>query len=255
MFNRINIDLLFQIAIELIIAILLILGLSSGNINLLIHPKFNILLWISSFLLILMAVFSISRLLRPRHMNILSKYFIVLTPILVCSILPMKNIKNDSSLNYQYSATNTLTSGENMLIPFKEGKDLKKIYKEEFGKDYINITNDMYLKWYYEITFNWKDFDGSNFKFLARVFKPKDNNEFIVLGRFGMICCMADLQPCGFIYAGNDIDKLKDGQWYYVTAKIKENNKYSFNYEKMPLAYDIKLEKAIKPIDEYVYIN
>mgnify|MGYP000265514386 FL=1 len=70
-----------------------------------------------------------------------------------------------------------------------------------------------------------------------------------------MICCVADMQPCGFIYNGKGFENLKDGQWYYVTANIVENKKYTYNYEQLAQIINVSLEEARKPTDEHVYIR
>lgn len=255
MLNRINIEVLFQIIIEISISVLLIIGLISGRIHLLIHPKFDIILWMSSIVLLLMAIFSIKRLKMARHMNIITKYTVLVIPIFLVITTPVASLKEDSSLTYSNITDNKLTTTPPLLKKIQNENNLRRLYKEDFGRDYINITDDRYLKWYYDMTFSWEKFDGSKFKFLGRVFKPKKDEGFIVFGRYGMICCMADMQPCGFVYNGKNYKNFEDGQWYYITGKIRENNRYTFNYEKMPLIYDVTFEKANKPLDEYVYIG
>ena len=255
MFNKINIEVLFQIVIEVFITILLSIGLVTGRIHLLIHPKFDFLMWLSCFILLCIAFVSAKKLFRPRHMNILNRYVIILIPLFLCLIIPFSDVRNDVALEYKYDSSNKITSGDNLLMKTEKSDNLKDLYKENFGNNYIDINDKMFLKWYYDMTFSWDKFKGSRFRFLARVFKPNKDSGFVVFGRFSMVCCMADLQPSGFIYTGKDYNKFKNGQWYYVEAKVKENKKYTFNYEKMPLIYDAKFEKASKPMDEYVYIN
>ncbi len=263
MFNKINFEVLIQMIIEFFTALALITGLLTGKINLFVHPKFNIFLWMSAILLLAIFAFSFLSLFRARHMVIFSKYFFILLPLLLCLSVSLKNSALASRDFYAGNLEDTTNSLKN-TDEFKDRSNTGQIevyeerktnYTKAFGEDYVDINDKSYLKWYYDMTYRWNEFEGEKFRFLARVFKPKKSKQFVVFGRFGMICCTADLQPCGFIYNGKGYENLESGQWYWVTGKIKENNKYTYNYEKLPMIYDISLEKARKPSDEYVYLQ
>lgn len=252
MFNKLNIQVLIEMIIEFFIGIILAINLYTGNINNLIHPKFNPILWFSVFIMVLMLGGSSIYLFRPRHMNILGKYFVIAIPILV-----LVYVKTDS-FNFVADINSYAQMSMNLPEPTQNLDSIIKptVYKRKAGQSYIDISDDMYLKWYYDSSLSWDKYKGEKFKFLARVFKDKSQNkEFIVLGRMGMICCMADMQPCGFIYKGQGFENMKDGQWYYVTGNIVENNKYTYNYEKLAQIINVSIEEARKPTDEYVYIR
>lgn len=266
MFSRLNFEVLIQIIIEVFFALAISLGLITGKINLIVHPKFNVFLWISVVFLIAMAIFSAFNLFKAKHMNIFTKYFMLLIPLLLCMVISIKDLNNAGTV-YTAGISGGVNNGisdskavlnnpppSNTLSIQKMESDKEK-YRKKKGEDYIDIDDQTFLKWYYEMTFKWDDFEGEKFKFLATVFKPDNNSDFVVLGRLGMVCCMADMQPCGFIYNGKGYKDLKNGQWIWVTGKIKQNKKYTYNYEQLPMIYDIQTEKARKPIDEYVYIN
>lgn len=268
MFSKINFEVLIQILIELFMALAIITALITKKINILVHPKFNSFLWISAFILIVMASFSFFNLFKARHMNIFSKYFLMMVPLLLCMLVSTKN-SEVVNMNY-YSkgvegfvngisdskeiSSNSKSISSSSLESFEENQGQGR-YKKKSGEDYVEIDDEKYLKWYYDMTYKWDDFEGEKFKFLATVFKPENGDQYIVFARLGMVCCMADLQPCGFIYNGKGYKDLKSGEWYWVTAKIRENKKYTYNYEKLPMAYDVTLEKSRKPTDEYVYIQ
>nr|WP_297395176.1 TIGR03943 family protein [uncultured Peptostreptococcus sp.] len=250
MFNKLNFQVLIELLIELFAAVALAVNLYTGRINSFVHPKFNLILIFSVVVLLVMAGISSMSLFRPRHMNMLARYFVIFIPIMV-----MFYINTDS-----FSSIGDTGSSDQVLSGPPPSQNLQvvkeTVYKREAGKSYIDIDDDMYLKWYYDCTFAWDRYKDDQFKFLARVFKdPSQKNQFVVLGRMGMICCMADMQPCGFIYNGKGYDKLKDGQWYYVTGSIAENKKYTYNYEQLPQVTNISLKEARRPTDEYVYIK
>lgn len=162
--------------------------------------------------------------------------------------IPVESIYSRSVISI---TTSDIPAPSQNISPIKE-----TVYKREAGKAYIDINDDIYLKWYYDCTFSWDKYKDDKFKFLARVFKdPSQKDQFVVLGRMGMICCVADMQPCGFIYNGKGFENLKDGQWYYVTANIVENKKYTYNYEQLAQIINVSLEEARKPTDEHVYIR
>lgn len=251
MFNKLNFQVLIEGLIELFIAIILAINLYTGNINKLIHPKFNILLWFSVLVLILMLAVSAMSLFRPRHMNVLGRYFVIFVPIVMIFYINTDALARVENTSSSSQLSSDIPAPSQNISPIKE-----TVYKREAGKSYIDINDDIYLKWYYDCTFSWDKYKDDKFKFLARVFKdPSQKDQFVVLGRMGMICCVADMQPCGFIYNGKGFENLKDGQWYYVTANIVENKKYTYNYEQLAQIINVSLEEARKPTDEHVYIR
>lgn len=266
MFSKINFEVLIQIIIEVFMALALMMGLATGKINLLVHPKFNIFLGLSALLLIAMAFVSSFNLFKARHMNIFTKYFLLMIPLLFCMVISMKSLTSGGAYSTGVGGVaNGVSDSKNLssnsapasslnLQSFNDNEERTR-YKKNPGEDFIDINDAKYLKWYYDMTYKWNDFEGEKFKFLATVFKPDNGDNFVVLGRLGMVCCMADMQPCGFIYNGKGYKDMHSGEWYWVTAKIKENKKFTYNYEKLPMAYDISIEKARKPTDEYVYIQ
>ena len=238
MFNKLNFQVLIEGLIELFIALILAINLYTGNINKLIHPKFNILLWFSVLVLILMLAVSAMSLFRPRHMNVLGRYFVIFVPIVMIFYINTDALARVENTSSSSQLSSDIPAPSQNISPIKE-----TVYKREAGKAYIDINDDIYLKWYYDCTFSWDKYKDDKFKFLARVFKdPSQKDQFVVLGRMGMICCVADMQPCGFIYNGRGFD-------------IVENKKYTYNYEQLAQIINVSLEEARKPTDEHVYIR
>lgn len=256
MHRKINIEILIQVVLELFIATLLSIGLISGKINNYLHPRFNVLLWISCILIIVMAVYSMRSIFKARHMCFLNKYLPFIIPLIFLIYLKEGGNISYTELNVQIK-DKLNDGGYNSTGNFNIESD-KTVYKRDFGKDYIDIDDEKYLKWYYDSCLSWERYEGEKFKILVKVFKEgTGTDKFVVLGRLGMICCLADLRPCGFIYKDEGFKNLKDGSWYYVTGKVKNNedNKYSFNGEKLPIIFDVDFESADKPAKEYVYIK
>jgi hypothetical protein len=184
-------------------------------------------------------------------MNVLGRYFVIFVPIVMIFYINTDALARVENTSSSSQLSSDIPAPSQNISPIKE-----TVYKREAGKSYIDINDDIYLKWYYDCTFSWDKYKDDKFKFLARVFKdPSQKDQFVVLGRMGMICCVADMQPCGFIYNGKGFENLKDGQWYYVTANIVENKKYTYNYEQLAQIINVSLEEARKPTDEHVYIR
>lgn len=257
--NRINLEILVQILIELFLSALILVGLQNGRLNLFVHPKFNTILAISAVILIAIAVFSVSKLFKPRHMNNLCRYFIVIIPLMMVFymskdlVVAMLSTSQSSSVikTESKAGSTSVSSGINRTEKIK-----RTVYKKERGKDYIDITDVKYMKWYYDSILDWKKYKGTKFRLLCCVLDDKQNNgDFAVIGRMGMLCCMADLQTCGFIYEDKDMHNLKRGQWYIVEGEIKENNYREYNYERLPIIFNVKFTKADEPKDKFVYIQ
>lgn len=254
MSNKINIEILMQIIIELFIASVLVFGLMTNRINIFVHPKFNLILYSSAIVLVIIAFFSSFQLFKPKHMNVLSRYFVIVIPLIMLLYMSgdiMAIMSTASSRDIVNQKESFVSVSPNLQQPEK-----RTVYAREKGKNYIEIDDEKYLKWYYDSTFNWSSYKGEKFRFLASVFKEdSQKGEFIVLGRMGMICCMADIQPCGFIYNEKGYEKLKNGEWYWVEGEIKENDKISFNHVQLPMIFNIKFEEANEPTDRFVYIQ
>lgn len=248
MYNKVNYEVMMQILVELFMAALIFVNLVTGKINDLVHPKFNVMLGITIFILVLMAIFSIPSLFKPRHMNQLSKYFVMMIPLMVGFYI------NKDAFVVRSQGTNIVS---NQVKPDYDIKTFEKtVYKKEPGKDYIEIDDDKYLKWYYDSSVTWDRYEDVKFKILVRVFKdPSQKDKFVVLGRMGMVCCMADMQPCGFIYNDKGYEKLKDNEWYWVRGRISTQKKFTYNYEELAQIKDVDFEHTRRPTDEYVYIQ
>ncbi|WAW14874.1 TIGR03943 family putative permease subunit [Peptostreptococcus equinus] len=252
MFKRINLEMLIQGLIELSLAIAILFAIESKKINSFVHPKFNGLLLISSIFLIFLSYMSFKSMEKAKHINNIATYFVLAIP-LICTFYI-----NDNAFKFSQNIENTSikisTKNNNKNVDIQ--KTNKKLYVAKDGKDYIDVNDDMYVKWYYETVFNLEPYKDVEFKFLVRVFKDSSQNEkFIVLGRLGMVCCMADLQPCGFIYKDSGFEKLQNNQWYLVKGKIKDNHDITYNLETLPIMYDVEFERVKKPKDEYVYLR
>ena len=94
--HKMNIEVLFQLIILLGCASLLAIALISGNIKHYVHPRFTVYLWISVGALVIIGLFLLPNLFKPKHSIHLTPYVILLIPMLTAFTLPAKAVNNQT---------------------------------------------------------------------------------------------------------------------------------------------------------------
>ena len=91
--------------------------------------------------------------------------------------------------------------------------------------DHLEVGPEDYAIFYVDSMDRPDRYDGKTVEFTAQVMKPKGapKNVFVP-GRKVMTCCEADIQFCGFVCRYKGADRLKNGDWVKLTAKIKSEN-------------------------------
>ena len=88
----------------------------------------------------------------------------------------------------------------------------------------------------------------------ARAMKSrKEEAEYFVPGRKAMTCCADDTVFLGFLCRSHNVDKLKNGQWLTVTAKVYVEKRDEYSGEEGPVLYTKALKSAEPPEEEMVY--
>lgn len=233
MSDKINFEVLIQVVIEFMVSILGIIGVQSGKINIFVSPRFNLPILLSSVVLLLMAAISLRNIFKVRHVYLMKRYMILMTPLMVLMVLPVREM---ADVKVDFSD-----------IKFTKVSQEYKIEKNKEGP--VEIDDMDYLRWYFEVSSHPTEYKDDSFKFVGRVFK---SDGMTVVGRMGMLCCMADLQVCGFIYDGQT--KLEEGKWYVFEGKVKEADQEKFGIVYMPEIYDIKIKETKEPSEAYVYL-
>jgi TIGR03943 family protein len=115
----------------------------------------------------------------------------------------------------------------------------------------INVADNDYVQWYMDVNSNPEKYENKTIRVKGQVLHMDDfaKDEFVPV-RMNMVCCVADLEPIGFLCKYKDAQKWADNTWVYVTAKIDIGE---YNGEKMPMLYADDVTKAEKPKEEYVY--
>lgn len=267
MLKKINLEYIIQSTISLIISLSLANVLMDGRINRFVHPKFNWMLWISVAIFLMISAISLLGVRKPRHMVRIHRYVFFVFAFSVIVAAFNGGIGQVYSNENILSQTTSLDSDSNAIkdisnLRDSDNQDEKKSSNKSSNQkesqlkkgSTIIIDDQMYLRWYTGIYYDADQYKGVKFKILARVFKDDNMKKYVILGRLGMLCCMADLQSSGFIYDGEEMKNLKDGEWYYVTGEVIQNDKISHNHEFLPQMKNVEFEKANRPADEFVYL-
>ena len=139
----------------------------------------------------------------------------------------------------------------------KEGGELFE-YEDELPFDLnagiIDISDIDYGIWYVDAMDHPEHYDGKTIRFKARVMKPRGITPgYFVPGRRAMTCCADDTLFLGFLCRSQNVDKLKNGMWLTVTAKVSVQQREEYSGEKGPVLYTKALKSAQPPEEELVY--
>lgn len=252
----INLEKLLENIILLVLIFFIGYGLVTGKINNFLHIKFNKLLYMTILILVLILFFNLGNIRKPRHSYRLKNTLLISLAMVLVFFSFTRGREAIYSEEMVFSANtktlNSLNIRDNLFST--KSKNEKKDLVSKYSKSLVEIDDSIFLRWYTDLYFEPDEYRDVRFKMRARVFKGK-SDDFVVLGRMGMVCCMADLQLSGFIYKGEDLKLLRDGAWYDVVFRVKANRSIEFNDEFLPYMTDVKFESADPPKDEFVYFN
>jgi putative membrane protein len=262
--RKINFEVLLQLIILLGLAALLSFILLSGKAQDYVHPRLNGYLWFSVAALSVISFFMLPGLFKPKHNVSILKYCVVLFPMITALLLPPgivqskaitlggQTVSPESQVSQQKGTVIPDTASSQDDIGIDTSPSSKAEPKED-SSGITTITDEQFADWYTKINNNMNLYEGKTLKFKGQVFRLSNfaKNEFVPV-RYSMICCAADLQPCGVLCRSEDAKSLKDNDWVWVTGKLKIE---TYNGQKMPVCYVTKIEKAEKAKQEYIYFT
>lgn len=281
--RKINLEILIEIIILFTIANILFFCVVFDKAKYYVHPRLNIYIIFSAFFLLVLGSFMMPSLFKPKHSVNYSKYIIIVIPIITAFTIPM-GISNNNSVDFLKNSANVYNQNFNSTKPnisnsnqdtnievssqnqqssaVNSGSNYDQAYYNDNIKEKsINvdsngsmvIDDDDYMKWYLDINKNASKYEGKVIQFKGQVLRIKEfkNNEFVP-ARKAMVCCAADLQPCGFLCRYKSASNFSDNEWVLVTAKIHVEK---YDGEIMPIIYADKVSKTQAPKSEYVYFK
>lgn len=166
--------------------------------------------------------------------------------------------------------TGNTESGDSLVLPSDQGGkiDPSKLKEGEIvvetiqgfqkiiggldeKKKRIDITQDQYYLWLTEIFKHPKKYEGYTIHLTGFVFHfDQFQNDWFMLSRYLMTCCIADVVPAGIIAYSPEGTSFNQDDWLDVEGVI-EVKKLTENEE--PVLKLTKVEKTEVPEDPYVY--
>lgn len=264
MSRKINLEALLESLICLALGILLFFAILTGRVALYVHPRLNGLLWMTAGALVAIALFLLPHAFTPKHNAKPMKYTLFLLPLLAAVLIPAGVVQGKAvsfgstavgapSANQGTVIPNSVSSGDEIGIETSSAAPKSADLPKEDKNGVITVTDENFAKWYQDINQDMKKYEGKTLKYKGQVFRMKGfaPNEMVPV-RYAMVCCTADLQPCGLLTRNSDAAKYKDNDWVWVTGKIKIED---YQGQTMPVCYATKIEPAEKAKDDYVYFT
>lgn len=251
--RKINFEVLIQLIILIGLTVLLLFALITGKAENYVHPRLNIYLWFSAAALLSIAFFILPGLFQPQHRPHIITYFIIFLPLITAVLIPVGTMNSKSiSLGNTGVSSNKGAVIPNTTQPVTSADTTSSVALPTADKNgMIQVSDEQFSKWYTDINQNMKQAEGKVYRFKGQVFRIDDfTSQEFVPARKAMVCCVADLQPCGILCRSSQAKTLATDTWVWITAKIKIE---SYKGENMPIGYVTKIEKAEKPKEEYIY--
>lgn len=264
--RKINSELLFEAFLCFILSVLLFYGLISGMVSDYVHPRMNGYLWFAAITLLIISITLLPAAFTPKHNAKPSRYLLLLVPILSVLLIPAGTVQskaiafgNTTTGTANYS-TSTSSQDKGTIIPDSTSSDNLGIktpsipsLPKKNSDGVITVQDEQFAKWYQDINQHMDKYNGKTLKFKGQVFRMKEfAKDEIVPARYAMVCCTADLQPCGILCRGSEVSKYKDNVWIWVTGKIKIEK---YMNQTMPVCYITKIDKAEKAKEDYIYFT
>ncbi|MCM1150370.1 MAG: outer membrane insertion C- signal [Butyricicoccus sp.] len=118
----------------------------------------------------------------------------------------------------------------------------------------IELADEDYGVWYLDAMDDPGKYNGKTMRFRAYVCQtPRVPKGCLVLGRFGMTCCAADIAFCGVGCVAKNAAAFPHRSWVMVTAKVGVKKHAIYRDEKGPWLEAVSIEKAGPPQEELVY--
>lgn len=261
--QKINLEIFLEAILCILLSALLFYALISGKAANYVHPRINGYLWFAAVGLLCIAIILLPAAFTPKHNAKPQKYLLYFVPILFAVLIPAGTIQSKAISFGNTPAAKTITISDETS---SQGKGISTSSKSVSGKasaaaflpkknssGVITVQDEQFAAWYQDISENMNKYDGETLKFKGQVLRMKEfsKNEIVPV-RYAMVCCTADLQPCGVLCKGKEVFQLKENEWIWVTGKIKIEK---FQKQTMPVCYVTKIEKAEKAKDDYIYFT
>lgn len=168
----------------------------------------------------------------------------------------MRSASTKEDIDSQAEGETNTASPENNVILQNPGvltpKDLyPDLYTELKQQDSIKLHEDNYIGTISLLEDGMDEFVGKEITTHGFVFRePEFPSDQMVVGRFGISCCVADGGIYGILIQSDDLDQYKNDTWVEVTGVLE---KVEFNGWALPLIIPTNINLIDVPEEPYVY--
>lgn len=254
----------FRMIICFGMAIMIISLIVSGQLPLLLHPRFHIWTYFSVVIFIIFGwIQAIHLKSKDVHPIRIWGYLFVMLPLVAYIFIPPKAL--DASIINKKGSIVTQANPQKQ----KKEKDISTYSSSENNpddpnyKDFqvmkkargtIEFTDKKFANYVSTLDLYGEKLKGKRFKLKGFVYREPGNlkkNQLIV-GRFIVSCCTADANVLGLIAQFDDAQQLKSDQWYEITGTLTTTKVFDYP---SPLIMIESYKTATKPKDPYVYFS
>lgn len=265
--RSVNFPDLLKTLVCLALSALLFRALLSGRAADYVHPRLNGYLWFAAFALLAIGLLLLPFAFRPRHRSGPAGELLFLIPLLSVLLIPAGAVQTravsfgggtparsassavDRGTVLSGPSSSSGSSGWTGGTSPSSGSGLP----QADGNGVVDIGDEQFAAWYKDINEDMTKYEGKTLRFKGQVFRMDGfaRNEIVPV-RYAMVCCTADLQPCGILCRGDDVSDYGDNEWVRVTGTVKIEE---FQGQTMPVCYVTKIEKAEKAQQAYIYFT
>ncbi|MGV8984300.1 TIGR03943 family putative permease subunit [Clostridium sp.] len=266
--KKINIEVLLKLIILIGFAFFFYDIIKTGKVLLYVNPKIVPYVKFGIVAMLSLSLFIVRDLFKPKRKVNIKPYLFFIIPLFMAFMTPEASVSSKSmsitgSRNTEQteiikqnsvtdsSITNQDITTDNNATTNTKINSSKVDVKLEMQNNSIIVSDNSFMQWTQEITYNMEKYEGKKIELTGFVFKDKSfkNNEFVP-ARLMMTCCAADLAPVGLLAHYDKAMYLKQDTWIRVKGKIKI---VDYNGEKTPVIIIESIKNTDKPKNEYVY--
>ena len=182
----------------------------------------------------------------------------------------MRNLVMDKLVGAQMVVFNRMTPGANVMPFHKLARaanrriDILYDYTDgttkfdeiedplpfDINAPVIEVKDEDYALWYRDVSEEPEKYSGKTVHFKAQVaMLRRVKNNMFAPGRFGMTCCVEDIQFCGIPCRYDEASKLESRSWVMVTAKITAEEHPLYKGDVGPMLTALSVETGAQPAD------
>lgn len=274
-----SLKILMQIVLLIGFSVFFIRAIVTGSVDMYVHPRIIPFMIFAAAALTIIAIFRLGDLFRPQysHGGMLPLLFF-LVPLLMAFAIPPQPF---------YASTNTvcdiqLAGGGSSQTGIskqqetqqekqnsqQEKQEEEKIRQEEQaepeisddigesgvvnGKNTLIMDSGNFSQYLNDVYGDIDSYVGMHIETVGFVFRDENkfaDNEFVA-ARLMMVCCVADLQPVGFLCRYDGAETLKSDSWVSVSGTIEKTD---YDGEMIPYIKADSIQPAEKPQEAYIY--